>query len=50
VFLLRRRLGPSGILRAASAALDAPSNPLQLGIAVIFAGLFVAITLATNIA
>jgi uncharacterized membrane protein (DUF4010 family) len=36
--------------RAPSVALDAPSNPLQLGVALLFAGLFVAITLATNIA
>jgi uncharacterized membrane protein (DUF4010 family) len=40
----------SGGRHAASVALDAPSNPLQLGIALIFAGLFVAITLATNVA
>jgi uncharacterized membrane protein (DUF4010 family) len=33
-----------------SAPLETPSNPLQLGIAVVFAILFVVITLATNVA
>jgi uncharacterized membrane protein (DUF4010 family) len=33
-----------------STPLEAPSNPLQLGVAVVFALLFVAVTLATNLA
>jgi len=33
-----------------SAPLEAPSNPLQLGVAVVFAVLFVVVTLATNLA
>ena len=40
----------SGGRRAPDAALKAPSNPLQLGVAVVFAVLFVAVTLATNFA
>jgi uncharacterized membrane protein (DUF4010 family) len=40
----------NGGRRASNTAFDAPSNPLQLGVAVVFAILFVALTLATNYA
>ena len=36
--------------KTSSTPLEAPSNPLQLGAAVLFAVLFVAVTLATNLA
>jgi uncharacterized membrane protein (DUF4010 family) len=36
--------------RSSSPPLEAPSNPLQLGVAVVFAMLFVAVTLLTNLA
>jgi uncharacterized membrane protein (DUF4010 family) len=40
----------SGGRHESSVVLDTPSNPLQLGVALVFAGLFVAMTLATNLA
>lgn len=40
----------SGSRHEPGGALETPSNPLQLGVAVVFAALFVAITLATNLA
>jgi uncharacterized membrane protein (DUF4010 family) len=40
----------SGDRRPSSAPLETPSNPLQLGVALMFAVLFVAVTLATNLA
>lgn len=40
----------SGDRRLSTAPLEEPSNPLQLGVAALFAVLFVAVTLATNLA